>query len=180
MDFLSTPLLFTIRAARILGVLTLVAGTLLLGLAVIGDVIRASEWWRFVAVVLAFDVIPGILLLVLASRVEAKSVWAFYVTIVISIVEISKFGIDVAIRVSTPTRDPVMGAILGSDLCLRWPCLLLAVACLSAIPEVRHLSRSNRRKTRGFEVIVTTATAKPLAPPPPPARQRRARESRRL
>jgi hypothetical protein len=110
--------------------------------------------------------VQGALLVFLAHRLEAKRSWA-------------AIGI-VVVAGTTIANIVLVGMFLGCcGVFANLPCLFLIATSVNALPEIRHLRRSEQRERQrvsgGFAVIMKEAplpTSMAGVKPPPPARAR--------
>ncbi len=156
MIFASAPLLSVIRWARVSGWTSIVIGAILFAGYVYLESEEHPDERRANPVILLhaavfFELVPGLLLLLLAKKLDDGKMWAYF-----GIAAVSAFQLCELIVV------PV------SCLPLRLITMRLVAACLIAIPEIRSNIKHGRRgrRQRGFEVIgVSSPTTMPSISP---------------
>lgn len=180
MPYLAEPMYQLVRMTQAFGLLLVVCGLALGGMAGVGwarSVLDGSAMVEIgVSLALSF-LLPGLLLLVAGVQMARVRLWAYVATIVVSAFELFKLFMALfVLRATGETRDWYEGATsrwLGPYACnwvLRAPLMILVVRCLLALPEVRDIIRARRRAVdvnRGFEPVMPKLPDKGTVPPRP-------------
>jgi peptidoglycan/LPS O-acetylase OafA/YrhL len=119
---------------------------------------------RFAGSILLYF-LPGLVMIFLARRMTKTAIWPYPLATILSFVN---FALCVAIILYAHTvRKPFLGDSIVCEGIGRLPNIVLFIACLNTLPDIRAVMVTRRR--RRMHALQGTQIQAPVAVPPPPA-----------